>query len=207
MDKSPSSWDQYYDFELNWFVHARNVLNHLPFMRAIRRLRPRTLLEIGSGTGSMSIFLSYLFPHVVSLDIGSDIVRRCQSSNRRLKGRASFQKGDGFNLDRYSVATFDVVFSQGLLEHFSDRDIARLLREQARVARHIVFSVPNDRYPGRDYGDERLLSKESWDALVRRSGLHLVESRQYAKFLRRRKLMYLAVATASESGASAGSHD
>ncbi len=58
-----------------------------------------------------------------------------------------------------------------------------------------MFSVPNDKYPRQDYGNERLLSKEWWDEMVQRAGLRLVASKNYAKPLRRRKEMYLAVAT------------
>ncbi len=191
------SWDDYYDFRLNWYKHARNVFNHLPFMRTVRRLQPQRLVEVGSGSGSMSIFFSYLFPYVVSVDLSVEIVRRCKDANRRLKGRAHFAQGDAFHLDRFADHEFDVAFSQGFFEHFSDEEIARLLREQARLARHVVFSVPNDRYPRRDYGNERLLRKEWWDETIGRAGLRLLESRDYAKFLRPRRDMYLAVLTAS----------
>ena len=58
-----------------------------------------------------------------------------------------------------------------------------------------MFSVPNDKYPRQDYGNERLLPKEWWDEMVQRAGLRLIESKNYAKPLRRRREMYLAVAT------------
>jgi SAM-dependent methyltransferase len=190
------SWEAYYAPELGWYRHARNVLHHLPMFRAIRALRPRSLLEVGAGTGSHSIFLSYFHPHVVSVDLSPQLIERCRRHNRRLRGRARFLAMDAFHLALPSGAV-DVAFSQGFFEHFDDGEIARLLEEQARVARHVVLSVPNRSYGVRDFGNERLLSREQWEALLSRLGYRLVESRDYAparaRFWRGGRDMYLAV--------------
>ncbi|GAI49981.1 unnamed protein product, partial [marine sediment metagenome] len=47
-------------------------------------------------------------------------------------------------------------------EHFDDANIGKLLREQLRVARMVIFSVPTLWYPRRDFGNERLMEKEDW---------------------------------------------
>ena len=49
------SWETYYAPELTWYRHLRNVLHHLPMFRAVGRLRPERVLEVGAGTGSHSI--------------------------------------------------------------------------------------------------------------------------------------------------------
>lgn len=49
------------------------------------------------------------------------------------------------------------------MEHFSDDAFAKLLREQLRVCRSVVFSVPSDHYPRQDVGDERLMSPGEWE--------------------------------------------
>ncbi len=190
-----ASWAHYYRRPLGWYVHGRSIFNHLPFILAVRGQHPQALLEVGSGTGSMSIFLSYFVDRVLSVDLSTEIVGRCEDANRRLKGSASFAECDAFSLEEFPQHEFDVAFSQGFFEHFSDEEILRLLQQQARAARRVVFSVPNDMYPRQDFGNERLLSKDWWDEMVRRSGLRLIESKNYAKPLRRRKEMYLAVAT------------
>ena len=73
----------------------------------------------------------------------------------------TFKKADAFNLP-FDDDSFDVCFSQGFLEHFSDDDIRKLLREQLRVSRKVLFSVPSFWYPRQDFGDERLMKKEDW---------------------------------------------
>lgn len=190
------SWEAYYAPELTWYAHLRNVLHHLPMFRAIRRLHPRRVLEVGAGSGSHSICLSYFHPHVVSVDLSRQLIERCTRHNRRLRGRARFLATDAFNL-AFADGAFDVAFSQGFFEHFSDEEIARLLAEQSRVARYVVLSVPNRSYRVQDFGDERLLSRAEWEALLTRLGYRLLESRDYApvrgRFWRGGRDMYLAV--------------
>ncbi|MDZ4279068.1 MAG: class I SAM-dependent methyltransferase [Dehalococcoidia bacterium] len=190
------SWEAYYAPELTWYRHLRNVLHHLPMFRAIRGLRPARVLEVGAGTGSHSIFLSYFLRQVVSVDLSRRLIERCRLHDQRLRGRASFAAMDGCSL-AFPGASFDVAFSQGFFEHFSDDEIGWLLREQSRVARYVVLSVPNRSYEVQDFGDERLLSRDEWEKLLDRLGYRLLESRDYsaarARFWRRSRDMYLAV--------------
>ncbi len=190
------SWEAYYAPELTWYLHFRNVLHHLPMFQAIRRLRPGRVLEVGAGSGSHGIFLSYFCPRVVSVDLSSSLVRQARRHNRRLRGRADFLAMDAFDL-AYPADSFDVAFSQGFLEHFGEDEIRDLLNEQARVARFVVFSVPNISYGVQDFGDERLLSREQWEALLVGLGYQPLVSREYApvraRFWRGGHDMYLAV--------------
>ncbi|OGO50366.1 MAG: hypothetical protein A2148_12380 [Chloroflexi bacterium RBG_16_68_14] len=190
------SWEAYYAPELTWYRHLRNVLHHLPMFRALRKLRPGRVLEVGAGSGSHSIFVSYFCPHVVSIDFSRPLIERCVHHNQKLRGRAHFLAMDAFQL-AFPDRAFDVVFSQGFFEHFSDEEISRLLAEQSRVARRVVLSVPNRSYAVRDFGDERLLSREAWEELLGRLGYRLRVSRDYAparaRFWRGGRDMYLAV--------------
>lgn len=196
LGQAAHSWEAYYAPELTWYRHLRNVLHHLPMFRAVRRLRPRRVLEVGAGSGSHSIFLSYFHPHVVSIDLSRPLIARCLRHNRKLRGRARFLTMDAFQLG-FPAGAFDVVFSQGFFEHFSDEEIRRLLEEQSRVARYVVLSVPNRSYRVRDFGDERLLSRAEWEGRLEKWGYRLLDSRDYApvraRFWRSGRDMYLAV--------------
>lgn len=140
---------------------------------------------MGSGTGSLAIALSYRCRDVVSVDVDTQIVHRCREANSRLLGHARFLQGDGFHLEEFTDGEFAVAFSQGLLEHFSDREILALLSEQLRVARLAVFSVPNNAYERRDFGDERLMSGEQWEQLLSSLDLRVLERRDYRPFTER----------------------
>ena len=78
-----------------------------------------------------------------------------------LNGKVIFQIADAHNLP-FNNDSFDLCFSQGFFEHFDDEDIIKLIQEQLRVAKVIIFSVPTFWYPIQDFGDERLMKKEEW---------------------------------------------
>jgi SAM-dependent methyltransferase len=179
------SWGHYYDFELSWRQHAMNVIQHLPLLVAVRRLRPQRILEVGTGTGSLSIALSYFNSNVTSLDSSTAVLERAVRNNKRLHGRVRFETGDAFELASMADGAFDVVVTQGFFEHFQDDEIEALLREQLRVARRAVFSVPNRAYARQDRGDERLLSQSEWESLLTLRGFHLVSSTEYRPISRR----------------------
>jgi SAM-dependent methyltransferase len=197
------SWEAYYAGDLTWYAHVRNVLHHLSMFRAIAALRPKRVLEVGAGTGSHSVFLSYFRPRVVSIDLSRPLIDRCVEHNRRLRGRARFLAMDAFRL-AFADNTFDAVFSQGFFEHFSEGEIALLLAEQTRVARRAVVSVPNLAYGVQDFGNERLLTREAWEALFARHGYELLVSKDYAparaRFWRGGRDMYLAVVQREANG-------
>ena len=106
-------------------------------------------LELGCGTGSTSKILKEM-------------------------GRESYTN-DLFNADYIFDVTkewpdlkFDVIFSSGLLEHFNDKDLHKILSESAKRAKTVVSLVPNDGCEGYwewrrreeetgawPYGDER----------------------------------------------------
>jgi hypothetical protein len=81
------------------------------------------------------------------------------------------------------------------MEHFSDEEIAGLLREQLRVSRSVVFSVPSDRYPRQDMGNERLMEPSRWAAIVARgidAGSYRITARYYRLDLEAAKYSVLA---------------
>ena len=197
------SWESYYDPGLTWYRHVRNVLHHVPMFRALRRLKPERVLEVGAGTGSHSIFLSYFGARAVSVDLSRPLIQRCLRHNRSLRGKARFAAMDAFQL-AFPDAAFDAVFSQGFFEHFSDEEIELLLAEQARVARYVVISVPNRSYGVQDFGNERLLSRQEWEALLTQLGYRILVSKDYAparaRFWHGGRDMYLAVIEADRQG-------
>jgi len=105
--------------------------------------------------------LSHLSYNVVSVDNNDSVLKIAHHNNANFKGGVTFKKVDAFNLP-FDDNSFDVCFSQGFSEHFADGDIRKLLREQLRVSRRVLFSVPSFWYPRQDFGDERLMKKEDW---------------------------------------------
>ncbi len=99
---------------------------------ALGDLRGRRILEVGAGTGRDAVALARAGAVVFTIDYvaGSLLL------TRRAAAAAAMPLapvcGDGLAMP-FADATFDVVFHQGLLEHF--RDPLPLLRENVRVLR------------------------------------------------------------------------
>ena len=50
------SWGHFYNKKADLDFFVRNTACHLPFFELILKSKPETVLEIGAGTGAMSIF-------------------------------------------------------------------------------------------------------------------------------------------------------
>jgi len=160
------SWDDYYEDKLDSYdeyikaPHIRKFLNNI-----LSRWSGGNILEVGTGTGYMSIWLSKACPYskIIAVDKNEQILKRAASINGTLNGKALFSRCDAFKLEHtFKDEKFDVVFHQGLLEHFNDDDIVQLLSQQLNTARYVIFSVPSKFYPRQDFGDERLMDIEEW---------------------------------------------
>jgi ubiquinone/menaquinone biosynthesis C-methylase UbiE len=112
--------------------------------------------------------LSRLGSRVVTIDTDARIMAIANANLSRYGRDVLSVRADAFSLP-FPSDTFGVAISQGLMEHFADDAIARLLYEQLRVARAVVFSVPSHNYPRQDVGDERLMPPERWTEIVRRA--------------------------------------
>lgn len=189
-------WDEFYSktYDLKFLI--QNTFCHLELFTAVWEESPKKILEVGVGTGSMSAFFSYLGLDVTGLDNDKNILKKARNLAKKLNGHVKFVWGDALKLP-FEENSFDVVVSQGLLEHFPNRQILSLLDEQLRVGKTVVLSVPNKFYPQKDFGDERLLSDQYWQKLLSKK-YYLLKSLSYnphrITFLRER-IVYKVVNT------------
>lgn len=168
-----NSWPEYLKSETLFSNAIR--LRHLIWI--IQQYIPQggKLLEVGFGSGTTAVLLSDLGYQVTAIDINTELVDRMRQNYADWvrSGRLNVQKGDAFALP-YLDKQFDLAYHQGVLEHFLDDQILLALREQARVARWVIFDVPNKRLGVQHFGDERLLPLDHWRGLIRQAGLTLV---------------------------------
>jgi len=118
----------------------------------------KRLLEIGCGTASLLCDLSPAFKEVVGLDISEAALDGAmkRAAERKIVN-VKFEKGDCFALP-FQDNSFDVVWSQGLHEHFPN--YIEILREEMRVCAFggcVLAGVPyRYSYPTVWYGLSRL---------------------------------------------------
>ncbi|MCW7079499.1 MAG: class I SAM-dependent methyltransferase [Candidatus Methanospirare jalkutatii] len=173
------NWADYYRDWFSWKEFIRNLFAHSELIEEIILEKPKTILEVGTGTSSLSIFLSYFGYDIISVDNNEEILKNARNLCRNLKGNVEYILCDAFKLSRYFKGKFDVVFSQGFFEHFNDNQINHLLKEQVKVGKVILISVPSKYYPSRSFGDERLLRIKDWEKILEN---YLIEKINYYNY-------------------------
>ena len=120
------------------------------------------MLEVGSGTAIDSYILAENTDSTITgVDISLPslhVASRCGGYFRR---QVALAAGDAESLP-FSDASFDIVFSQGVVEHF--RDPSSMLREQIRVLKPdgiLVINVPQKRTGYTRY-KHREMAKGTW---------------------------------------------
>lgn len=149
---------------MSWPTFLKRNLIHTDLLRAVAARAAGGILEVGIGSGAQSAMLSRFFP-TTSVDNDLRIIASARPNLGRFGPKVKLVAADAFTLP-FPANEFGVAVSQGLMEHFDDEGIAGLLREQLRVCRSAVFSVPSDHYPRQDVGDERLISPAEWSRIV-----------------------------------------
>jgi ubiquinone/menaquinone biosynthesis C-methylase UbiE len=130
-------FDQYIFYVKNKEIQERihRKLYKIP-LEKIRQLGKK-ILEVGAGPGLETLILQ----HDGFESIASDIDARIPSQVHVPMGINNTLRADTQELPFHNQV-FDVVYSSGLIEHFSDEDIIKMLKEQLRVAKYCYFEVP-----------------------------------------------------------------
>lgn len=140
-------WESY------WKGHARIEETYSTGDRLAREVQAdgpvdgRTVLEVGAGSGRDTLQLARAGARAVVLDYSPASLAIVQRLAREQGLPVHLVRADALAMPFRSDA-FDVVFHQGLLEHF--RDPMPLLRENARVTRRggrVVVDVPQTVHP------------------------------------------------------------
>lgn len=103
-----------------------------------------SMLELGSGTGELSAILGIhnRKPHL--LDFSDGNIDFAKKLFKELGFEGQFYSGDILEGVPLKTNSIDLVWSSGLLEHFSEEQIAEILKESVRICKKGVMSlVPN----------------------------------------------------------------
>lgn len=156
----------------------------------LKKLAPagKVVMEVGAGSGRDSLALAREGARVIVLDYSRPSLATVKRLSNELGVEVLFVCGDGTNLP-FADGVIDVVFHQGLLEHF--RDPMVLLRENARVVApggHLLVDVPQTFHPYTVL-KKALIAVDRWfagwetqftvgelEGLVRRAGLEVAWS-------------------------------
>lgn len=163
------TWNEYYKINRN---RVSNLLLHWQYLWEVYRLRPKSMLEIGCGPATHSLFLKKILKglDLYLLDKDEEIIKRVVKDNPKII-KKTFHV-DVFcekKLKKLNIPTVDVIISQGLMEHFNDEKFLKVIENFRGETKRIIFSVHSDQYPNNDYGDEKLRSKEEIERLLNKT--------------------------------------
>ena len=135
-------WDSYWKAHTDPQETYDNDDRVLAPIFALGDVRGRRVLEVGAGSGRDSIELARRGARVTVLDYVPSSLRVVGQNAREAGVFLDLVCGDGTGMP-FPDNTFDVVFHQGLMEHF--RDPTPLLSDNRRVLKeggHVVIDVP-----------------------------------------------------------------
>lgn len=150
------------------------------------------LIESGSGTGVLSTYMASLGYDVTGIDIDKDILKLSKkiAKNYNSKNKPNFQIKSIFELD-YKKNNFDVSFSNGVLEHFTNEQIINTLKQQMKIAKIVIFGIPTKYFNQEEamYGDERYMSYKFWRSLINDAGGMILEEKSMHYTNKRKRLL------------------
>ena len=159
-------WDEKQDTE-EVYSNAGRVLRHLS---KVTDLRNKKVLEIGAGTGRDSFPLVERGAVVFQLDYAENSLKILKRLAEDSNLPVSIVGGDTFRLP-FRDGTFDIIFHQGLLEHFRKPLAERLLRENMRALKEgglLLVDVPQ-RWHSYTVAKHILIAMNKWFAGWERS--------------------------------------
>ena len=121
------------------------------------------VLEVGAGTGRDSVALARAGAEVITLDYAPRSLELIRQAATAADVEIGMVGGDGLALP-FADGSFDLVFHQGLLEHF--RDPMPMLREHMRVLKPgglLLVDVPQ-RWHYYTLGKHLLMAVDKWFA-------------------------------------------
>ena len=123
----------------------------------------KSSLEIGSGTGSYSLFLKKLglVKEVFLVDYSVNALKLAQSLFEYFNEDAVLVCADAFSLP-FKDKAFDVSLSSGLVEHFNIKLQDVMVSEHCRVAKKTLIQVPYNNPVYRAYKKAYILLTGGW---------------------------------------------
>jgi len=137
-EPSVSVWNSFWSRKKNLdkvYPSSPSVLKAILSMGSVKGLR---ILEVGAGTGRDSLTLARAGATVFILDYSEESLKIGAELTAEAPGNLHLVQGDAFN-SPFQSGVFDIVFHQGLAEHF--KDPLPLLKENARLLKKGGFCL------------------------------------------------------------------
>lgn len=162
-ESTKSHWDSYWQAHGDPHATYDNDDRVLSPICALGELSGKRVLEVGAGSGRDSIELARRGALVTVIDYVPSSLSVVAANAESAGVSLDLVCGDATNMP-FLEGTFDIVFHQGLMEHF--RDPNPLLQDNRRVLKpggHVVIDVPQ-RWHIYTVGKKVLIAMDKWFA-------------------------------------------
>ncbi len=181
-----SKWSDLYEEEISKTTIEAYVNEKLRTKKEIIKLIDKyvkngSVLELGSGTGVLACKISSMGKSVIALDRDADMI---SLSKKYFEGYFKDCHITYINkdiIDFKSKDQIDVIYSIGILEHYNDAEIIKLLNKQLSMSDYVIFGIPTRYFDEKKkmYGNERYLRIRYWRVLIAKTNGELIEESHY----------------------------
>lgn len=170
------TWYEIYRDRMNESYRDHFATKYAPFLQDLYGSGAQVFTEIGCGAGNVTRLLREMLDTRASthnlIDSCPRMLGLALENNSSLN--CTFRCADVLSI---VLPKSDLVHSHGLLEHFSDNNIRRIVAHGFEAAPSQVHYVPSVEYKTPSRGDERLLSPKQWRQIL--YGLGAVDVQQF----------------------------
>ena len=150
--------------------------------KILKYAKNKKIIETGCGTGLVSGYLQKQGLQVIAVDLSQSILDYAKliAKNSNVISPCKYEQGDILSL-KYKNNQFDVSFSIGVFEHFNYEELTKILKEQMRISKYVVFGIPSMYFDMNEkmLGNERSLTTNEWIKIIKNSGGKVVEKSSF----------------------------
>jgi 2-polyprenyl-3-methyl-5-hydroxy-6-metoxy-1,4-benzoquinol methylase len=142
-------WDEYWKVSWLWEKVVRKIMSEALFYiikEEAGELRGKKLIELGCGTGLISAKLAEFGADVTVVDQSREALRLAKKNFKVLGCKGKFLRTDVFDLDGKKSREYDIVFSEGLVEHFYKEKRQKIFDLHSNLAKDggtVFIAIPN----------------------------------------------------------------
>jgi SAM-dependent methyltransferase len=139
---------------------------NLPWVETLIRetADAQNIVDLGSGCGQNSAVLALRHKTTTLFDFSNENIAFSQQLYKELGLPGTFMQGDITKPLPFGDSTFDVGFTCGVLEYFSDEQLRAIIKESLRIVRRkLIIMVPNARSLPYQFGMWYMKMNKTWE--------------------------------------------